>query len=98
MIKLCRDSYLIWPMEAVVGPNSYPINPTVSHLGLHFSIENEIFKPRMKISSEHENFVRGGMVFVMRSSENEFFRSPGPLGWATLKFYLVNFSFARFDG
>ena len=50
-------------------------------LGLKFSIENEIFKPRMKISSENENFVRGGMgFFFMRSSENEFFRSPGPLG------------------
>ena len=48
--------------------------------GLIFSIENENFKPRMKISSENENFVRGGMVFFMRSSENEFFRSPGPLG------------------
>ena len=48
-------------------------------LGLKFSIENEIFKPRMKISSENENFVRGG-IFFMRSSENEFFRSPGPLG------------------
>ena len=47
-------------------------------LGLKFSIENEIFKPRMKISSENETFVRGGMVFFMRSSENEFFRSPGP--------------------
>ena len=45
--------------------------------GLKFSIANEIFKPRMKTSSENENFVRGGMVFFMRSSENEFFRSPG---------------------
>ena len=34
----------------------------------------------LKISIENENFVRGGMVFFMRSSENEFFRSPGPLG------------------
>ena len=49
-------------------------------LGLKFSIENEIFKLRIKISSENENFVRGGMVFFMRSSENDFFRSPGPLG------------------
>ena len=32
-------------------------------LGLKFSTENEIFKPRLKISSENENFVRGGMVF-----------------------------------
>ena len=30
-------------------------------LGLKFSIETEIFKPRMKISIENENFVRGGM-------------------------------------
>ena len=33
--------------------------------GLNISIENEIFKPRMKISSENENFVRGGMVFFV---------------------------------
>ena len=32
-------------------------------LGLKCSIENEIFKPRMKLSSENEIFVRGGMVF-----------------------------------
>ena len=52
--------------------------------GLKFSIENEIFKLRMKISSENEHFVRGGMAFSMikkRSSENDFFRSPGPLGF-----------------
>ena len=36
MIKLCRDNYLIWPMEAVVGPNSYPINPTASHISREF--------------------------------------------------------------
>ena len=45
--------------------------------GLKISIEIEIFKPRMKFSSENENFVRGGMGFFMRSSENEFFRSWG---------------------
>ena len=49
-------------------------------LGLKFSIGNEVFKPRMKISSKNENFVRGGIFFCMRSSENKFFRSPGPLG------------------
>ena len=49
-------------------------------LGLKFPIETESFKPRMKISSENENFVRGGIVFFMRSGENEFFRSPGALG------------------
>ena len=49
-------------------------------LRLKFSIENENFKPRMKISSENANFVRGNGFFFMRSSENEFFRSPGPLG------------------
>ena len=53
-------------------------------LGLKFSIENEIFKQRMKISSENEHFVRGGMFFFMRSSENNFFRSPGPLGTTSL--------------
>ena len=36
-------------------------------LGLTFSIENENFKPRMKISIENENFVRGGMVFFFFS-------------------------------
>ena len=30
---------------------------------LKFSIEKENFKPRMKISSENETFVRGGMFF-----------------------------------
>ena len=49
-------------------------------LGLKYSIENEIFKPRMKTPSENENLVRGGMVFFMRSSENEFFSIPGPSG------------------
>ena len=32
-------------------------------LGLKISIENENFEPRMKFSSENENFVRGGIVF-----------------------------------
>ena len=32
-------------------------------LGLKFSVKNENFKPRMNISSENENFVRGGMIF-----------------------------------
>ena len=32
MIKLCRDNHLIWPMEAVVGPNFYPINPAASQI------------------------------------------------------------------
>ena len=57
-------------------------------------IEN--FKPRLKISSENENFVRGGIrvcvcvcvcVFVClfvflitHSSENDFSRCQGPLG------------------
>ena len=36
-------------------------------LGLKFSIENENFKPRMKISSENENFVHGGMFFFFFS-------------------------------
>ena len=48
-------------------------------LGLKFSIENENFKPRMKISSENENFVRGGMVFsCVRARMN--FSTPGPSG------------------
>ena len=45
--------------------------------GLKFSRETENLKPRMNISSENGSFVRGGMFF---SSENDFFRSPGPLG------------------
>ena len=49
--------------------------------GLKFSIENETFKPRMNISSENGSFPGEGMFFLfMRSSENYFFRSPGPLG------------------
>ena len=39
-------------------------------LGLNFSIESEISKQRMKISSENENFVCGGMVFF-RAFERE---------------------------
>ena len=31
--------------------------------GLKFSIENENFKPRMKLSSDNGSFVRGGMFF-----------------------------------
>ena len=50
-------------------------------LGLKFSIENENVEPRMKSSSENVFFVRVGMVFFFkRSSENDFFRSLGPLG------------------
>ena len=42
-------------------------------LGLKFSIENESFKPRMKISSENEHFVRGGMVFSCVRARMNFF-------------------------
>ena len=42
-------------------------------LGLKFSIENEIFKPRMKISSENDFFVRGGMVFSSDRARMNFF-------------------------
>ena len=54
--------------------------------GLKFSIENEIsnrewnFQARMKISCV-------GEWFFMRSSENEFFRSWGPLGKAFTRFH-----------
>ena len=49
--------------------------------GLEFSSENENFKPRMDTSRENGSFVCGGMFFwFMRSSENDFFRSLGPLG------------------
>ena len=46
--------------------------------GLKFSIEIEIFKPRMKISTENENFVRGGMVFSCVRARMNFF-DPGAL-------------------
>ena len=36
-------------------------------LGMKILIENENFKPRMKISSENEKFKRGGMVFLFFS-------------------------------
>ena len=36
----------------------------------------KILNPRMTISSENGSFVRGGMIFFMRSSENDLFRSP----------------------
>ena len=42
-------------------------------LGLKFSIENENFKPRMKISSENEDFVRGGMIFSCVQARMIFF-------------------------
>ena len=42
-------------------------------LGLKFSIENEIFKLRMKISSENEIFVRGGMIFSCVRARMNFF-------------------------
>ena len=42
-------------------------------LGLKCSIENENFKPRMKISSENDNFVRGGMVFSCVRARMNFF-------------------------
>ena len=53
--------------------------------GLKFSSENENFKLRMKISSAKMKISCGGGMFLffyffMRSSENDFFRSPGPLG------------------
>ena len=41
---------------------------------MKFSIENEIFIPGPSLAAEKHT------VFFMRSSENEFFRSPGPLG------------------
>ena len=68
-------------------------------LGLKLSIENEIFKPRMKISSENENFVRGGMVFFlfMRSSENDFFSIPGPSGEIIQKYRLRKWPISSAD-
>ena len=42
-------------------------------LGLKCSIGNENFKPRMKFSSENENFVRGGMVFSCVRARMIFF-------------------------
>ena len=51
--------------------------------GLKFSIENENFKLRMKISSENENFVRGGMAFSCAQARMNFF-DPGALWVVTL--------------
>ena len=42
-------------------------------LGFKFSIENEIFEPRMKISSENDLFVRVGMVFSSDRARMNFF-------------------------
>ena len=52
-------------------------------LGLKFSIGNEIFRPRMKISIENENFVRGGMVFSCVRAGMNFF-NPRAL-WDSLR-------------
>ena len=51
--------------------------------GLKFSIENENFKLRMKISCENENFVRGGMVFSCVRARMNFFDPGAPWehGW-----------------
>ena len=52
-IKLSiRNEFSIQKVFFIPGPS-----PTVEKqdLGLKFSIENEIFKPRMKFSSENEN-------------------------------------------
>ena len=54
-------------------------------LGLKFSIENEIFKPRMKISSENENFARGGMIFSCIRARMNFF-DPWAL-WVLLRIW-----------
>ena len=51
-----------------------------SSLGLKFSIENDIFKPRMNISSENEHFVPGGMVFFPKHLLGQYFPSKGTLG------------------
>ena len=48
-----------------------------------FSIENEIFKPRMKISIKNEHLVRGGMFFFHAFEREWIFSIPGPSGkWA----------------
>ena len=52
---LNREWFFFIPGPSLIAEKQGP--------GLKFSSENEIFKPRMKISIENENFVRGGMVF-----------------------------------
>ena len=52
----------------------------------------ELFNREWNFHTENENFKRewkfraSGNGFFMRSSENEFFRSPGPLGYWKLRF------------
>ena len=79
-----KKSSLQYGMKFSIENEIFILGPSLAAekqgLGLKFSIENEIFKPRMKFSIENKNFVRWGNGFFMRSSENEFFRSPGPLG------------------
>ena len=79
---ILKKSSLQYGMKVSIENEIFILGPSLAAekqgLGSKCSIENEIFKPRMKISSENENFVRGGVFFL--SSENDFFRSPGPLG------------------
>ena len=50
-------------------------------LGLNISIENENFKPRIKLSSENVNLCVGNEVFFfLRVSENYFCSISGPSG------------------
>ena len=82
---ILKKSSFQYRMKFSIGNGFFISGPSLATekqgLGLKFSIENESFKPRMKISSENENFVAwGNGFFFMRSSENEIFRSPGPLG------------------
>ena len=48
--------------------------------GIVFSGENEISNRECKFQARMRNFMCGGNGFFMRSRENDFFRSPGPLG------------------
>ena len=70
-----KKSSFQYRMKFSIGNGFFIPGPSLAAekqgLGLKFSIENESFKPRMKISSENEHFVRGGMAFW----------SPGPLGF-----------------
>ena len=64
--------------------------------GLKFSIENGVFKPRLKISSENENFVRGGMFFFFFSCVRAKMISFDPLAlWALSLVWFAGATFVK---
>ena len=69
---ILKKSSFLYRMKVSIENEIFIPGPFLG-LGLKFSIENEIFKLRVEISSENENFVRGGMVFSCVRARMNFF-------------------------